>query len=596
MSGINRRSALGIGAAGIAAFNVGTLRAESTEPKLKAVVAINGRTYEFREEGGTDLGDYVAPGNKFVQRCIRSEVADFPMSVFFRPDRGSDRVEVVFELGRVFSQSPVNLGAYNVVISRGEHILARVDVPQHYWFARWRWQSAPRPIVADAQELMRYGLLPPYARKTEGPAADTLNLMPLPSGDYVDLGIVREFTGGNYDNAAKLLMKAQEFHDKTTGAGAVWAKLSTAQTTYSVMGLAGVRAYMPSTGERPDIGLVTEPQAQFIATADQGALELLMSQAEAAGTMPWHIRDERQNGPFDFRAYPDATWYFSANAGAPHIKATETPITIDSAHQPALAYLPFLLTDDPYFLEELQFQATWNWGSLPAKMRPTGVQTRMIAWNLRTLAQVTRVTQAVTPAWLLPHSYWIGELTKHRQWFETNYVNNPSPERQVFRACGDINNSRDEPLAPGGTWVDPWQDEFLAAVLGWVIYMGFSDWRPAFNWAIGGTIARSSQTRGWVRAFATPYRMILRETKTAPIASNWAQAWELTRRLTQKTVADPNTWAESDMTYLTYTRGALVYADLLGVPEAKEALAWATQELKKKNWNVAAKWRMGMAV
>lgn len=596
MKGINRRGALGAGAAGIAALKVGAAQAQTSTPRLKAAVNVAGRIYEFREELGQDLGDYAAPGGSFVQRCIRAEIANFPMSVFFRPDRAGNRVEVVFELGRVFSQNPANLGAYSVVISRGDQVLARIDVPQHYWFSRWRWQSAPRPIVGDIDDMLRKGLLPPYQRTTTGTAAPALNLMPLPNGDYVNLGIVSEFTAGNYANAPKLLVKAEDFHAQTVGAGATTPKLSTAQTTYSVMGLAGVRAYMPNTGERPDIGPVTEPQAKFITTADQGALELLMSQAEAAGTMPWHIRDERQAAPFDFRAYPNATWYPSSNAGSPYIRGTDSPVTLDSAHQPALAYLPFLLTEDPYYLEELQFQATWNWGSLPAQYRPTGVQTRMIAWNLRTLAQVARVTQSTTPSWLLPHSYWAEQLTRHRKWFESNYVYSASPVRQLFHASADVNNSRAEPNAPEGTWVDPWQDEFVATILGWVVYMGFSEWRPAFMWAIAGTLARTSQSQGWVRAFATPYRMIVRAGKTAPFAGSWAEAWQLTKTVTQKSYADANTWADDDMTYLTYTRGALVYADKMGLAEAKEPLAWATGQLKARKWNVASKWRLGAGI
>ena len=340
---------------------------------------------------------------------------------------------------------------------------------------------------------------------------------------------------------------------------------------------------------------MTEPQAQFIATSDQDALDVLMSQAEAAGTMPWHMRDERQNGPFDFTAYPNATWY-GANAGSPYIRQTTTPVTLDSAHQPALAYMPFVLTDDPYFLEELQFQATWNWGALPAGYRPSGAQAGIIAWNLRTLAQAARVTPIAVPQWLLPNRYWVQKLTETRQWFEANYVFNASPERQIFRAAGSLDNGRREALAPEGTWIDPWQDEFLVATIGWVVFMGFADWRPAFAWSIGGTIARTSQHMGWVRAHATPYRIILRASKTAPVATSWAQAWELTKSIAKKTYTDANTWVDDDMTYLTYTRGALVYASKLGMAEANEPLAWATAQLKARKWNVATKWRLGPAI
>ncbi len=592
VKGINRRSALGAGAAGIAALNVRPLRAETAS--LKAVVSIGGRSFEFREDAGQDLGDYAPPSASFVQRCVRTELPNFPLSVFFRPDRNSSRVEVVFELGRVFSQTPINLGAYAVVISRGSQVLARVDVPEHYWLARWRWQSAPRPVIANVKELMGYGLLPPYEipGQTSAPE-EAKRLMPLPNGDYVDLDIVTQFTTGNYANASKLLLKAADYQSLTTGLGNAVAELSVGQSIYSVMRLAGVQAYMPNTGERADIGPVTEPQAKFLQTWDQGALELLMAQAEAAGTMPWHIRDEQQNGPFDFRKYPNATWYESATAGSPLIKTGDSPITLDSAHQPALSYVPYLLTEDAYFLEELQFQATWNWGSLPAQYRPSGVQPRLLAWNLRTLAQAARSTQTVTPKWILNFQYWKDQLDVTRQWFEQNYVFSNRPERQRFHVVGAIDSGRGEPGAPEGTWVDPWQDEFLATILGWVISMGFSDWKPAFQWAIRSTIDRTNGASGWARAYATPYRIILRRSKDAPIVQSWSEAWQLTKSMTGKTVSDPNTWAEDDMTYLTYTRGALVYASKLGMVEANAPLAWATQQLKARKWNVAAKWRFG---
>lgn len=594
MTGVNRRNALGVGAAGIAALNFGSFPARAAGGSLKAVVRIGGRSYEYREEAGQNLGDYAAMSGQFTQRCLRCEVADFPLTVFFRPDRDSNRAEVIFELGRVFSASPANLGAYTVEISRDAQTLARIDVPEHYWFSRWRWQSAPRPVTADIEKMMRDGLLPIYQRETAGSGpAPSLNLMPLPNGDYVDLSIVAEFAAGNYANAGKLIIKADIYRQITSGAGKASANLAVSGTTYTVMRLAGLQAYMPQTGERDDIGLVTEAQARYITSSDQGALELVLSQAEAAGTMPWHIRDERQDRPFDFGAYPNATWYTGYNGGSPIIRAAKTPITIDSAHQPALAYVPYLLTEDPYFLEELQFQATWNWGSLPASYRPSGVQSRLMAWNLRTLAQVARVAPAVTPAWLHPRGYWGEQLTRMRQWLDTNYVYSERPEREIFRAAANLDDSRGETSAPEGTWVDPWQDEFLAAVLGWVVNMGFSEWKPAFLWSIGGTIARTNGTSGWIRAHATPYRMILRRAKTAPVATSWAEAWDLTKTIAQKQYADANTWVDSDMTYLTYSRGALASAVNLGLAAAVEPLRWATQQLASRGWKVAAKWRLG---
>ncbi len=593
MTNISRRGAIGIGAAGIVGLQAGIAVAQTVTSTLKAVVTVAGQTYEFKEETGQNLGDFVSTTGNFTQRCVRSEVPNFPLTVFFRPDRNSERAEVVFELGRIFTAAPANLGAYSVTISRGEQVLARIDVPAHYWFSRWRWQSSPRPVVADVAKLVGQNMIPGYDRSAAPkPAAVSLNLMPLPNGDYLDVDILGQFSAGNYANAAKLVVTAQQYValNSSTATGAA---VSTSSNIYAAMGLAGVTPYMPNTGERNDIGLVTEPQAKFICTSDAASLDLVRAQAEAAGTMPWHMRDETQTGPFDFRKYPNATWYYSTNAGSPHVKTTTTPVTLDSAHQPSLAYVPYLLTGDPYHLEDIQFQATWNWGSLPAAYRPSVPQARAFAWSLRTLAQAARVTPAATPSWLLPQSYWAAQLATTRDWFENNYVESIRPERALFRATANIDTSRGETNAPEGTWVDPWQDEFVAAVLGWMVTMGFSEWRTSFDWIIGGTIARTSTTSGWVRAHATPYRMILRATKTSPFANSWAEAWALEQSLAKAVFTDPNAWAPNDLTYLAYTRGALFYGVKLGTPGAAESLAWATAQLKSRGWNTAFKWRLG---
>jgi hypothetical protein len=123
--------------------------------------------------------------------------------------------------------------------------------------------------------------------------------------------------------------------------------------------------------------------------------------------------------------------------------------------------------------------------------------------------------------------------------------------------------------------------------------MGFSEWRTSFDWIIGGTIARTGTTSGWVRAYATPYRLILRASKTSPFANNWAEAWVLEQSVAKATYTDPNSWVGNDLTYLAYTRGALVYAVKLGTPGAAENLTWATNQIKSKGWNTAHKWRLG---
>lgn len=543
---ISRRHILSTGAAGLAAattFNSLQIATASTYPDapLMVVATIDGANYEHRENLGKDLGDFVSEIGGFTQGCVRSVVPGSPLTVFFRPDRTSNRVEVVFELGRLFAPATsANLGAYSVVISRGNRLLATVNVPAHYWFARWRWQSAPRPIVGNVATLMSQNLLPPYAL-----SASVLSLPPAPK-----------------------------------------------YTPYVIMGLAGVTPYMPQTGERPDIGLLTEPQAQYICTHDKLALDILRAQAEAAGTMPWHMRDENTNAPVNFEQYPAACWYQDQKTGKPFVAIPKSPITIDATHQPALSYFPYLLTGDPYHLEDLQFQATWNYGSQSLSYRPTLSQTRQFAWNMRTLGQCARITPMTVPSWLLGQSYWATLLKAHRLFFQSNYVNNASAIQSVFRATDNLAARPADGKFPAGTWCEPWQSEFLAAVLGWLVSMGHTEWRTSFDWVIGGTMARTSVGSGWVRAQSTPYEMMLRANATSPIVQTWAEAWRLNQDIGGLIYRDPNSWVPSDLTYLVYTRAALVYAEKLGVI-LTDNLSWANGQINSRRWKTPYKWRLG---
>jgi hypothetical protein len=105
----------------------------------------------------------------------------------------------------LFSVQPASLAPYTVVISRGDHVLATLNPPQHYRFARWRWQSSPRPVIGKTDSLISQNLLPPYAHSaSSGSSPPSMHFAP-----------------------------------------------------YTILGLAGVTAYMPQTGERADIGLLT---------------------------------------------------------------------------------------------------------------------------------------------------------------------------------------------------------------------------------------------------------------------------------------------------------------------------------------------------
>lgn len=441
-------------------------------------IALNGQTYRYDGSTGIDLGAWSDPQGQFVQDCFRVNHPQSPLSIFIRPDRGTNRLEIVFELGRLWStEEPQNLPPYQVKILRGPATLATIDVPLHYWRARWRWQSAPRPIRTTAAQLMGQWLMPQLSDRLHPVSA-----------------------------------------------------LARTAPQYTPLGLAGLMSYMGSTGERAEIGLVTEFQAQYLCTGNEVARDTVFAQAEAAGTFPWNMRDEKTSAPFDTLAYPKATSY-GPQAGNPYFRSGQVGKGVpqwDSAHQPALSYLPYLLTGDPYHLEQMQLIASANVLWRPWDYRYRTTQIRGEAWAMRTWAQVAKVTPANVPKWMLPQAHWQKLLDSYLDWYLKAFVSNPEPTRSVFRTTMQtFGDERDAPMMQG-THTQPWQDDFLASVFGWMVLMGHAQWRPVFEWKIGSTIARTNGQSGWIRAYCTTGDMRMRVDKNAPWARSWKEGWDLT--------------------------------------------------------------------
>jgi hypothetical protein len=417
-----------------------------------------------------------------------------------------------------------------VRILRGPTVLATVDVPYHGWFSRWRWQSAPRPVRAKSSQLMDQWLAPQLSERAH------------PSTPA-------------YRTAAR----------------------------YTPMGLADLSAAMGATGERPEIGMVTEAQAQYLCNGNDAALALLLAQAESAGTYGFTVRDEKTGAPIDVLAYPHASLY-SPEGGNPYIRSIGSAAHPDHAHQPALSYIPYLLTGDPYHLEQLQLMATWNVIWRPWQYRYRTTQVRGEAWSLRTWAQVAKVTPAAVPKWLLPQSHWQKLLDSYLNNVLTKFVHNTEPPRAIFRTIEEeFGDNRDGLL--GGTYTSPWMDEFYTSVVGWMVLMGHTSWRPVFEWKIGSAIARTNGQSGWPRSFCTTYRIIMRANSATPWATNWKEAWDLTAAGLKLTLEDPDVLSFKTLYTLPYTRGSLILGKHLQIPNVDPCIEWAERETGRASAN-----------
>lgn len=176
---------------------------------------------------------------------------------------------------------------------------------------------------------------------------------------------------------------------------------------------------MPSTGARPDIGLLPAWYARYIYDmSNVSMVSLVAGNAEVAGYVPIHYRESSTTKFFDTGATVNAFGYpLSLNARGtiwtndlthsgtaagdkitPVGTATTAGWTWEVAHEPGMVYLPYLLTGDWYFLEEMYFWAANALGSSAPGFSSyqrgdkfgyanRNVQTRGQAWVLRDIGQ-----------------------------------------------------------------------------------------------------------------------------------------------------------------------------------------------------------------
>ncbi len=497
---------------------------------------LNGATHVYDEAAGRDIGEYVDPAGRFTMSCVRVSRTDCPIRVDFR--RIAGWACAIFELGDWRDPDPTNLGPYTVAVA-GQHI----DVPHHWCYARWRWQSGawPLPLVSIA-ELTAKRLLPRFDASVNGGTA-----------------------------------------------------MSPGNVTYSPMNLAGISPDMGSGGERPDIGIVTDWQAEYICTQTPRSLANVLAQGEAGGTIPCMYRDLQTNALIDgIVGYPRATQYTPQGPGTPYVPpAVNTMIHFDGAHDPALNYLPFALTGDPYFLENLQAQVMQDVIAGPRPVTPQFWigQIRAQAWFTRSLMQTVRCTPDRPPSWLLPRAPFKKLLDWNLAGL-TALANRGDPPCALFHTVaaatdwGDRNQTDDAGniVQPAGTYYAPWMEDFLVAIEAWTAML-FPEWMTVLRWNVQTTIARTSSASGWSRAIPTPYHIKLRDSETAPWYATWGEAW---RRNAPAFNAgglaldgDLRLANPGDYDYPNGTRAALAMALQAGVDEAKGPLDWISAQLMR---------------
>ena len=291
------------------------------------------------------------------------------------------------------------------------------------------------------------------------------------------------------------------------------------------------------------------------------------------------------------------------STGDPLIKNPTSPITLDVSHEPSLAYLPFLLTGDPYALEEMQLYTTYNVIAQPPSARQNfnlGNAVRAVAWSLRALAQNATVTPDAVPTWLMPRSYFKTMLDQERDWFMTRWVNSTTPPASNLNLVSDGKGAPTAPPIPAECYVSIWMEDYLTAVLAFVVQCGHEEWRPVMEWKSRDVLSRTGDSCGWVRAVPTMYTMVIKQTTAGPVAVDWRAAWQFNEQIQPSVVkyTDADTIpAAINLTYPSYILGATAMLVHAGMPNAGDNYAWLLGQIQANTTTgnyIRRKWAIGI--
>lgn len=365
------------------------------------------------------------------------------------------------------------------------------------------------------------------------------------------------------------------------------------------MGVGLAIPYMPTTGGRRDIGLLPGWAVTYLLTMDKRAKEVTLGTADLAGSWSSHYRDKRTDRPISLVDYP----YMSIID--PHVGDTYNPVTkkteafplcaanacvspnwMDGAHQPGFSYVPYLVTGDYYYLEELQFWGMANlfFGHPGYRENIKGLvhpeQVRGQAWNLRTLAEVAYITPDTDPL----KAQFEAFLSNNLDWYNATYANNPTAN-----ALGVILDNafyyNDQ------TGIAPWQDDFFTSVLGHAAELGYTKAAPMLAWKAQFPIARMTGAGAcWIDA--SIYSMIIKDSVTGPIFPNISTAYKANHTAEFSALA---CGSSAMAAALNLKVGEMTgYADyVVGMPsDMQPALAYSADAVPKAGGDA---WKMFMA-
>ncbi len=228
--------------------------------------------------------------------------------------------------------------------------------------------------------------------------------------------------------------------------------------TFDILREGALTRYMPAHSGRPELAPYPDWAARYLVHKDIDQKRFVLANGDLSGSWPIHVREPEDGtsahagvGAENLVSLNLRPWLWlddraenlASCCGIDFVRGTpmplgtgtenpvpgsgQSPLNPDNAHQPSIAYVPYLLTGDRYYAEEMAFWANYGMMKTSPENGVRGAdgilgndnETRGVAWALRNLVDAAAYYPDASPV----RNYLRDKVTANLQWLD-DYVHN----------------------------------------------------------------------------------------------------------------------------------------------------------------------------
>jgi hypothetical protein len=272
-------------------------------------------------------------------------------------------------------------------------------------------------------------------------------------------------------------------------------------TGFGILDFGDLTVPMNAHSGRPELAPYPDWTAQFLVHKTPALRAYMMRHGELAGSWGIHVRNAdgslpSLDAPGNGYYWLDARWKDNVSGGFTgprgHLEHRAEPG--DVAHQPSLAFVPYLVTGDRFFADEVAYWANFcligSFASDDNRKGPQGLlignEVRGIGWGLRNLGDAAAYLPDHNPMKAyLASKVWnnLTSLDQYAATYQSGPVQTLFPGRRPEDGVGQY-----QPYM----WISLWEQSYLAWAVDRVMDHGPVG---AFNFANGGATIRNRIAR-----------------------------------------------------------------------------------------------------